>query len=138
MGGAPSMWRRTSRPTAFITCRSGAGSWWGAISDAGSTTVVGGWQTAVDLGFHSGFGDHSFAGAYMGDEKPAGCRLRTLTGSYEPRPDCVAGVAQSVGMQTVQIGSSIGKTNLNPAAVTEVADGQLRQLPERRVCEDPR
>ena len=83
--------------------------------------VIGGWQTALDLTLRSGFGITPFAGAYMGDENPNSAA--SLTGSYQPRPDCVAGVARSVGMQTVQIGSSIGKTNLNPGAVTEVADG---------------
>jgi hypothetical protein len=85
--------------------------------------VVGGWQTAIDLSFRSGFAITPFAGAYMGDENPNSAS--SLTGSYEPRPDCVAGVAQSVGMQTVQIGSSIGRTNLNPGAVTEVPNGQF-------------
>jgi hypothetical protein len=86
----------------------------------GLDEVIGGWQTALDLSFRSGFGITPFAGAYMGDENPLSAA--TLTGSYEPRPDCVAGVAQSEPMQTVQIGSSIGRTNLNPGAVTEVAN----------------
>ena len=59
----------------------------------------------------------------MGDENPNSAA--SLTGSYQPRPDCVAVAAQSVAMQTVQIGSSIGRTNLNPGAVTEVPDGQF-------------
>jgi hypothetical protein len=100
----------------------GRGKLVGSNMSRGLNYLVGGWQTAIDLGFHSGFAITPFAGAYMGDEKPDGLSAAQLTGSYEPRPDCVAGVAQSVGMQTVQIGSSIGRTNLNPAAVTEVAD----------------
>ncbi|MGA8730889.1 MAG: TonB-dependent receptor [Terracidiphilus sp.] len=82
--------------------------------------VIGGWQTAIDVTVHSGFGITPFAGAYMGDQNPNSAS--TLTGSYQPRPDCVTGVSGSQGMQTVQIGGSIGRTNLNPAAVTEVAD----------------
>jgi hypothetical protein len=85
--------------------------------------VIGGWQTAVDLSFHSGFGITPFAGAYMGDENPLSAA--SLVGSYEPRPDCVAGAPRSVGMQTVQIGGSIGRTNLDPGAVSEVADGDF-------------
>lgn len=83
--------------------------------------VIGGWQTALDLSLRSGFGITPFAGAYMGDENPNSAA--SLTGSYQPRPDCVAGAPQSVGMQTVQIGGSIGRTNLAPGAVKEVANG---------------
>jgi Carboxypeptidase regulatory-like domain/TonB dependent receptor/TonB-dependent Receptor Plug Domain len=82
--------------------------------------VIGGWKTALDVTFRSGFGITPFAGAYMGDQNPNSAS--TLTGSYQPRPDCVVGVSGSQSMQTVQIGGSIGKTNLNPAAVSEVAD----------------
>ncbi|HEX4006818.1 MAG TPA: TonB-dependent receptor [Acidobacteriaceae bacterium] len=85
--------------------------------------VIGGWQTALDLTLRSGFGITPFAGAYMGDENPNSAA--SLTGSYQPRPDCVAGVSSSQAMQTVQIGGSIGRTNLNPAAVTEVGDGSF-------------
>ena len=49
----------------------------------------------------------------------------SLTGSYQPRPNCVAGVSGSQAMQTVQIGSSIGKVDLNPAALTGTTDGQF-------------
>jgi Carboxypeptidase regulatory-like domain/TonB dependent receptor/TonB-dependent Receptor Plug Domain len=101
----------------------GRGKLVGSNISRGLDEVIGGWQTALDLAFHSGFAITPFAGAYMGDENPNSAA--SLTGSYEPRPDCVAGVAQSVGMQTVQIGSSIGRTNLNPGAVTEVANGQF-------------
>ncbi|HUB18454.1 MAG TPA: TonB-dependent receptor [Acidobacteriaceae bacterium] len=101
----------------------GRGKLVGSNVSRGLNEVIGGWQTAVSLGFHSGFAITPFAGAYMGDENPLSAA--SLTGSYQPRPDCVAGAAQSVGMQTVQIGSSIGRTNLNPGAVTEVANGQF-------------
>src|SRR5581483_3724409 len=80
--------------------------------------VIGGWQVGGDLTLHSGFGITPFAGNFMSDLSPLSASA--LTGSYEPRPNCVAGVATNQAMQTVQIGSSIGKTNLNPAAVTEV------------------
>jgi hypothetical protein len=82
--------------------------------------VIGGWQTALDLSLRSGFGITPFAGAYMGDANANSAS--TLTGSYEPRPNCVAGVPSTEAMQTVQIGGSIGRTNLNPGAVSEVAD----------------
>lgn len=77
--------------------------------------LIGGWQLASDLNFHSGFGITPFAGAYMGDSNPNSAS--SLTGSYQPRPNCVAGAATNTPLQTVQIGSSIGKVNLNPAAV---------------------
>jgi hypothetical protein len=83
--------------------------------------VIGGWETAVDTTFRSGFGITPFAGAYMGDTNANSAS--TLTGSYEPRPDCVAGQLGSQSLQTVQIGGSIGRTNLNPGSVTEVANG---------------
>ncbi len=84
--------------------------------------VIGGWQGAINLYVHSGFGITPFAGDYMSDLSPV--TASALTGSYEPRPDCVAGVATNQTMQTVQIGSSIGKTNLNPAVLTEPGAGQ--------------
>ncbi|MGA8108642.1 MAG: TonB-dependent receptor, partial [Acidobacteriaceae bacterium] len=80
--------------------------------------VIGGWQVAPDVMLHSGFGITPFAGAYMGDENALSAS--SLTGSYEPRPDCVVGAPGNSPMQTVQIGGSIGRTNLNPGAVTEV------------------
>jgi hypothetical protein len=86
----------------------------------GVDAVIGGWQVAADLTLHSGFGITPFAGAYMGDQNPNSAS--SLTGSYEPRPNCVAGELSSQALQTVQIGGSIGKTNLNPASVSEVAD----------------
>ncbi len=89
----------------------------------GVNEVVGGWQTALNLTLRSGFGITPFAGAYMGDENANSAA--SLTGSYQPRPDCVSSVTSSQSLQTVQIGGSIGKTNLNPGAVTEVANGQF-------------
>jgi hypothetical protein len=85
--------------------------------------IIGGWQTALDVTFRSGFGITPFAGAYAGDYNPLSAS--SLTGSYQPRPDCVAGVDGSQAMQTVQIGSSIGKTDLNPGALTGTQNYQF-------------
>ncbi|HEX7158160.1 MAG TPA: TonB-dependent receptor [Edaphobacter sp.] len=85
--------------------------------------LIGGWQTALSLSMHSGFAITPFAGQRMGDFNPNSAS--SLTGSYQPRPNCVAGVAGSTAMQTVQIGSSIGKVNLNPASVTATQNGQF-------------
>jgi len=98
----------------------GRGKQFGGNVNRAVNTIIGGWQTAVDVSFRSGFGITPFAGAYMGDQNPNSASA--LTGSYEPRPDCT-GIASSQGLQTVQIGGSIGRTNLNPASVTEVANG---------------
>jgi hypothetical protein len=98
----------------------GRGRQFGNSINRALNEVVGGWQAAVDATLHSGFGITPFAGAYMGDQNPNSAS--TLTGSYQPRPNCVVGVSGSQSMQTVQIGGSIGRTNLNPAAVSEVAD----------------
>ena len=81
--------------------------------------VIGGWKIAGDISLHSGFGITPFAGQYAGDQNPNSAS--TLTGSYQPRPDCVQGMLNNQPMQTVQIGGSIGRTNLNPKSVTEVA-----------------
>jgi hypothetical protein len=83
--------------------------------------VIGGWKVGGNVALHTGFGITPFAGAYMGDQSIAAAA--SLTGSYEPRPDCVSGIPSSLSMQTVQIGGSIGKTNLNPNSVSEVNPG---------------
>ena len=85
--------------------------------------VIGGWQTALSLTMHSGFGITPFAGTYMGDSNPNSAS--SLVGSYEPRPNCVAGAATNMPMQTVQIGGSIGKVNLNPGVVAPTQNGQF-------------
>jgi hypothetical protein len=82
--------------------------------------VIGGWKIAADTSLHSGFGITPFTGGGYSDENAFSAS--TLTGSYEPRPNCVSGIAVNQPMQTVQIGSSIGRTNLNPATLSEVAD----------------
>jgi hypothetical protein len=98
----------------------GRGKQFGSGVNRAVDSVIGGWKAAVDVSLRSGFGITPFAGAYQTDENPNSAS--TLTGSYQPRPNCVAGVSSSQGMQTVQIGGSIGRTNLNPGAVSEVAD----------------
>jgi hypothetical protein len=85
--------------------------------------LIGGWELASDLNFHSGFGITPFAGTYMGDSNPNSAS--SLTGSYQPRPNCVSGVNTNESLQTVQIGSSIGKVNLNPAAVAPTNNYQF-------------
>ena len=71
----------------------GRGKLVGSNISRGLNEVIGGWQTALDLSFRSGFAITPFAGAYMGDENPNSAA--SLTGSYQPRPDCVAGVWRS-------------------------------------------
>lgn len=85
--------------------------------------VIGGWKVGGNVALHTGFGITPFAGSYMGDISPLAAA--SLTGSYEPRPNCAAGLATDQPLQTTQIGSSIGKTNLNPGSVTEVSPGQF-------------
>jgi TonB dependent receptor len=85
--------------------------------------VIGGWQVTSDMSFHTGFGITPFAGTFATDLNPLSAS--SLTGSYQPRPNCVQGLSGSQAMQTVQIGSSIGKVDLNPAALTGTTDGQF-------------
>ena len=85
--------------------------------------LIGGWELAGDINLHTGFGITPFAGTYMGDSNPNSAS--SLTGSYQPRPNCVAAVNTNSALQTVQIGSSIGKVNLNPAAVAPTNNGQF-------------
>ncbi len=86
----------------------------------GVNEAIGGWQAAINFTARSGFGITPFAGEYQGDANPNSAS--TLTGSYQPRPNCVAGQLGSQALQTVQIGGSIGRTNLNPGSVAEVAN----------------
>ena len=60
----------------------------------------------------------------MGSFNPAAASNLTAP-SYVPRADCVAGQSFAQGLKTVQIGSSIGVVNLNPAAVEDQANGQF-------------
>ncbi|HEX4650585.1 MAG TPA: carboxypeptidase-like regulatory domain-containing protein [Granulicella sp.] len=100
----------------------GTGKLIGGQANRAVNRVIGGWQTALSLTLHSGFGITPFAGSYMTDSNPNSAS--SLVGSYEPRPDCVADAATNQSMQTVQIGSSIGRVNLNPGAVTGTQNGQ--------------
>jgi hypothetical protein len=93
------------------------------VTDFKGNGLVSGGSHALDVTFRSGFGITPFAGAYAGDENPLSAS--SLTGSYQPRPDCVVGVSGSQTPQTVQIGSSIGRVDLNPGAVTGTANGQF-------------
>jgi hypothetical protein len=95
----------------------------GGNANSAVNELIGGWQTALDLNFHSGFGITPFAGAYMGDYSPV--TASSLTGSYQPRPDCEAGTSGNEALETVQIGSSIGRTNLNPTVLSEPGAGKF-------------
>ncbi len=101
----------------------GRGKLIGAHVPRAVDAVVGGWKVAGTALFRSGFGITPFAGPYYGDLNQNSAA--SLTGSFEARPNCVSGVKSNTPMQTVQIGSSIGRVNLNPAAVTEVGDYQF-------------
>jgi len=91
--------------------------------------VIGGWNISADTTFRSGFAVTPYGGSYMGSVNPLSAS--SLTGSipngfsYVPRADCVAGQAPGQKMAFTQIGSSIGMTNLNPAAVAPQADYQF-------------
>jgi len=73
--------------------------------------VVGGWQTALDLTFHSGFAI-----------EPSGPDDSGTT-SVNPRPDCVAGVPINMHPQWEQIGGSFGLVTLNPNIASAPAKG---------------
>ncbi len=73
--------------------------------------VIGGWQTAIDLTFHSGFAID-----------PAGPDDSGTT-SVNPRPDCVSGVPIYSHPQWEQIGNSFGLVALNPNIATAPAQG---------------
>ncbi len=90
----------------------------------GLNEVVGGWNVAVDTTFRSGFAVTPYAGEWMGSFNAAAASNLTAP-SYVPRADCVAGQSFGQSMHTVQIGSSIGAVNLNPAAVSDQADGSF-------------
>ncbi len=75
--------------------------------------VIGGWQVAPDFTFHSGFALNLSAPDESG------------TGSWQPRPDCVAGAANNGSSQFESFGSSVGIQYLNPGAVSLPATGTL-------------
>jgi hypothetical protein len=73
--------------------------------------VIGGWQLASDFTFHSGFALDPTAPDESG------------TGSYNSRPNCVAGAPNDGTKQFEVIGASAGIQYLNPGAVTLPAAG---------------
>lgn len=73
--------------------------------------IIGGWQTALDTTFRSGFAI-----------EPAGPDNSGTT-SVNPRPDCVSGVSIYSSPQWEQIGSSFGRVTLNPNIATAPAQG---------------
>jgi hypothetical protein len=73
--------------------------------------LVGGWQTALDLTFRSGFAIEP-----MGPDNSG-------TTSVNPRPDCVAGVSTYSSPTWEQIGTSFGRTTLNPNIASAPAQG---------------
>jgi hypothetical protein len=77
----------------------------------GLDEVVGGWQTALDMTFRSGFAI-----------EPAGPDDSGTT-SVNPRPDCVAGVATYTKPTWEQIGTSFGRVTLNPNIASAPAQG---------------
>jgi hypothetical protein len=77
----------------------------------GLDEVIGGWQTAIDTTFRSGFA-----------LEPAGPDDSGTT-SVNPRPDCVSGVATYSHPTWEQIGTSFGLVNLNPNIATAPAQG---------------
>jgi hypothetical protein len=89
--------------------------------------VIGGWNISVDTTFRSGFAVTPYAGEWFGSFNANSASA--LTGSwgpnafsYVPRADCVAGQSPNQKMTFAQIGSSVGMTNLNPAAVADQAN----------------
>ncbi len=105
----------------------GRGKMFGGDIPKGLDEVVGGWNVAFDTTFRSGFAVTPYAGEWMGSFNPAAASNLTAP-SYVPRASCNSGSAyRGFGqtLQTTQIGSSIGVTNLNPGAVSDQADGQF-------------
>lgn len=92
----------------------------------GVDEVIGGWSLALDGTFRSGFAVTPYAGEWMGSFNPASGSSLTAP-SYVPRASCSGGGYRGYGqgLQTAQIGSSIGVLNLNPTAISDQADGQF-------------
>jgi hypothetical protein len=89
----------------------GHGKQFGSGVSRGVDELVGGWQTALDLTFRSGF-----AIAPSGPDDSG-------TTSVNPRPDCVAGVPTYQSPTWEQIGTSFGRVTLNPNIASAPADG---------------
>ena len=102
----------------------GKGKMYGSTVPTAVNEVIGGWNVSFDTTFRSGFAVTPYGGSYMGSVNPASASALTAP-SYVPRASCVAGQSYGQSPQTLQIGSTIGVVNLNPAAVTYPADGQF-------------
>ncbi len=102
----------------------GKGKMFGSTVPTAVNEIIGGWNVSLDSTFRSGFAVTPYDGSYMGSANPASASALTAP-SYVPRASCVAGQSFGQSPQTVQVGSSIGVANLNPAAVTYQADGQF-------------
>jgi len=102
----------------------GRGKQFASGVNRGIDEIIGGWNIAVDATLRSGFAITPFAGAYMTDEN--GQSASSLTGSYMPLPNCVAGQSTNTKMTFAQIGTgSVGMLNLNPKALTGTTNGQF-------------
>jgi hypothetical protein len=89
----------------------GRGKTFGSSVSTLVNEFIGGWQTALDFTFRSGFA-----------VEPAGPDDSGTT-SVNPRPSCVAGAAVYSKPTWEQIGSSFGLVTLNPNIATAPADG---------------
>ncbi len=89
----------------------GRGKTFGSSVPKGVDEVIGGWQTALDLTFRSGFAI-----------QPAGPDDSGTT-SVNPRPDCVSGVSTYMSPTWEQIGTSFGRVTLNPNIASAPATG---------------
>jgi hypothetical protein len=89
----------------------GRGRQMGANVSPAVNQVIGGWQVASDFTFHSGFAIDPSAPDVSG------------TGSYDSRPDCVAGAPNNGSKQFEDLQGNIGIQYLNPGAVALPAAG---------------
>jgi hypothetical protein len=89
----------------------GHGKTFGSGVSGAVNQLIGGWQTALDVNFRSGFA-----------VQPAGPDDSGTT-SVNARPSCVSGVAVYSKPTWEQIGSSFGIVTLNPNIATAPADG---------------
>ena len=89
----------------------GHGKMFGSSVSTPINEVIGGWQTALDLNFRSGFA-----------VEPAGPDDSGTT-SVNSRPSCVSGVSVYSTPTWEQIGSSFGRVTLNPNIATAPANG---------------
>jgi hypothetical protein len=91
----------------------GKGQQFGGAAGPVANQVIGGWQLASDFTFHSGFAADPAAPDVSG------------TGSYDSRPDCVAGAPNNGSKQFESFGTSVGVQYLNPGAVSLPAAGSF-------------